>query len=199
MCEEGETRSRDRNPLIELRLPVEADAQDLFPLLKGTSVTDTLAWDGPQSLREYQHALRTRGAQVAAGLTHFFTILECGSGRAIGSCDVRPDEDGSRAMVGLWIGEPYQGRGLGTAVIAELISYAFGTLGVARLEADVFVGNLRSRKAFERNGFVLLRTIPAAVIKRGKPLDEWRLVLEREHWKRSEPSSSSQKKPNRET
>ncbi|MGD8815372.1 MAG: GNAT family protein [Anaerolineales bacterium] len=195
MSDESEALSQGSSPLIELRPPEESDAHDLFPLLKGTSVTDTLAWDGPASLREYQHALRTREAQVAAGLTHFFTIVECASGRAIGSCDVRPDEDGIHAMVGLWIGEPYQGRGLGTAVIARLVSFAFETLGTNRLEADVFVGNLKSRRAFERNGFVLLRTIHAAVVKRGMPIDEWRLILKREHWEQSE-TASADSKPN---
>lgn len=170
---------------IELRPPLESDAEVLFPLIHGTSVPDTLAWDGPQSLEEYQRALRTRGAQVAAGLLHFFTIVERASGHPIGSCDVRPDEDGSRAMVGLWIGESYQGRGLGTAVIGELTAYAYKKLNVGRVEADVFVGNLRSRRAFERNGFKLLRTIPGAVMKRGKPIDEWRMGLDRKVWEKN--------------
>ena len=128
---------------------------------------------------------------MAAGRLHFFTILERASGHAIGSCDVRPDEDGSKAMVGLWIGEPYQGKRLGSAVIGELARYAFEVLGVARVEADVFVGNTRSRRAFERNGFMLLRTIPGAVMKRGKPVDEWRLRLERDAWKEQENRRSS--------
>jgi RimJ/RimL family protein N-acetyltransferase len=167
---------------IELRPPLESDAEVLFPLIHGTSVPDTLAWEGPQSLEEYQRSLRTRGAQVAAGLLHFFTIVERASGHPIGSCDVRPDEDGSLAMVGLWIGKPYQGKGLGTAVIGELAEYAFEKLNLGRVEADIFVGNLPSRKAFERNGFTLLEIIPAALIKRGEPVDEWRMRLMRDRW-----------------
>ena len=181
----------EKQHLIDLRPPDEADAEVLFPLIHGTSVPDTLAWDGPQSLAEYRHALRARAVQVAAGRLHFFTILERASGDAIGSCDVRPDEDGSRAMVGLWIGEPYQGKGLGSAVIGELARYAFEVLDVARVEADVFVGNMRSRRAFERNGFKLLRTIPKAVMKRGKPVDEWRFGLEMDEWKKEEDRRSS--------
>jgi RimJ/RimL family protein N-acetyltransferase len=60
-----------------------------------------------------------------------------------------------------------------------------------RVEADVFVGNTRSRRAFERNGFKLLRTIPKAVMKRGKPVDEWRFGLDREAWKEQEKLRSS--------
>lgn len=168
--------------LIDLRPPLESDAEALFPMIHGTSVVDTLAWDGPDSLDEFRRSLRSRSLQVAAGRIHFFTIVEHGSGNPVGSCDVRPDDDGSRMMVGLWIGEPFQGRGFGTSVIAELTSYAFETLGASGVEADVFVGNIRSRRAFERNGFKLLRTIPKAVMKRGKPVDEWRMGLEKEAW-----------------
>jgi RimJ/RimL family protein N-acetyltransferase len=170
--------------LVDLRPPVETDADVLFPMIHGTSVVDTLAWDGPDTLDEFRRSLRSRSLQVAAGRMHFFTIVERASGSAIGSCDVRPDDDGSRAMVGLWIGEPFQGRGLGTDVIGELSRYAFETLGVSSVEADVFIGNLRSRRAFERNGFKLLRKIPRALMKRGKPVDEWRMGLEREQWVR---------------
>jgi RimJ/RimL family protein N-acetyltransferase len=168
--------------LIELRSPVDTDADVLFPLIHGTAVIDTLAWDGPLSLDEFRRSLRSRSVQVAAGKIHFFTIIERGSDSPIGSCDVRPFDEGRRAMVGLWIGEPFQGRGLGTEVVAGLVRYAFEKLSVSRVEADVFVGNLRSRRAFERNGFKLLRTVPAAVIKRGVPVDEWRMGLEREAW-----------------
>lgn len=174
--------------LIDLRPPVESDADVLFPMIHGTAVVDTLAWDGPHSLEEFRRSLRSRSLQVAAGQMHFFTIVEYASGSAVGSCDARPNDDGSRVMVGLWIGEPFQGRGLGTAVIAELTRYAFETLGASRVEADVFMGNVRSRRAFERNGFKLLRTVPEAVIKRGKPVDEWRMGLEREAWEERLPT-----------
>jgi RimJ/RimL family protein N-acetyltransferase len=175
--------------LVELRPPVESDADALFPMIHRTSVVDTLAWDGPDSLDEFRRSLRSRSLQVAAGRMHFFTIIERASGCSVGSCDVRPDDDGSRVMVGLWIGQPFQGKGLGTDVIGELTRYAFETLGASRVEADVFIGNIRSRRAFEHNGFKLLRTIPGAVMKRGKPVDEWRLGLEKDQWVRRTKSN----------
>lgn len=178
----GNALMNNEQRLVDLRPPVESDAEVLFPLIHGTSVVDTLAWDGPDTLDEFRRSLRSRSLQVAAGRMHFFTIVERASGSAVGSCDLRPVGDGSRVMVGLWIGEPFQGRGLGTDVIRELSRYAFERLETSRVEADVFVGNLRSRRAFERNGFMLLRTNPAAVMKRGKSVDEWRMGLEREAW-----------------
>jgi RimJ/RimL family protein N-acetyltransferase len=168
--------------LIDLRPPIVSDANVLFPMIHGTTVVDTLAWDGPSSLDEFRQSLRSRSLQVAAGQLHFFTIVERASGSAIGSCDVRPYDDSGRVMIGLWIGEPFQNKGMGTEVIATLARYAFEILGASTVEADVFVGNVRSRRAFERNGFKLVRTIPSALLKRGKPVDEWRMRLARNAW-----------------
>lgn len=169
---------------IELRPPVEADAEALFPLIHGTLVTDTLAWEGPQTLEEYRQELRTRELQVAAGLLHFYTIVERSSASAIGSADVRPEDERRHATLGLWIGAPYQRRGYGTAVIGELARHAFEGIGVGRVEACVFVGNWPSRKAFERNGFRLLGMVSGEVIKRGEPVQEWRMGLDRETWQK---------------
>jgi len=165
---------------IQLRPPLPQDAEVLFPLLAGTSVCDTLAWDGPETAEEFRQGLALRALQVLAGDKHFFTIELRATSQPIGSCDLRfEDDDPSQANVGLWIGEPYQGRGYGTQVVGALAAYGFETLGLDKIVADVFVGNWASRRAFEKNGFELESTQQAALTKRGKPVDEWMLGLSR--------------------
>ena len=166
---------------IELRPPLPQDAVELFPLVDGTRVCDTLAWDGPQSAEEYGEGLALRALQVLAGDKHFFTVVLRQTGRPIGSCDLRFEEGVSnQANVGLWIGEPFQGRGYGTQVIASLVGYGFGQLQLTKIVADIFVGNWASRRAFENNGFQLEETQTAALVKRGRPVDEWLVGLTRE-------------------
>ena len=46
-------------------------------------------------------------------------------------------------------------------------------LRLEKLEATVFVGNVASRRVFEKNGFLLEGTIRRAVKKRGRLVDEW--------------------------
>ncbi len=165
---------------IELRPPLPEDAEHLFPLVDGTSVCDTLAWDGPESEEEYGQGLALRALQVLAGDKHFFTIVLRDSRGPIGSCDLRfENDDASQANVGLWIGEPYQGRGYGTQVVASLAAYGFQQLGLEKIVADIFVGNWASRRAFEKNGFQLEDIQAAALIKRGSPVDEWMMGLSR--------------------
>jgi RimJ/RimL family protein N-acetyltransferase len=73
----------------------------------------------------------------------------------------------------LRIGRDLHGRGHGTAAVRLAARYAFEELRLAKLEAAVFVGNVASRRIFEKNGFTLEGTIRRAVRKRGRFVDEW--------------------------
>ncbi len=168
--------------MINLR-PVQAeDADQLFPLIYYSPVTDTLAWDGPESLESFRAGLAERSEQVRLGEKHLFTIVETHSGLPIGSADIRPDEVGFRADVGLWIGHSFQSQGYGSAVIRSLLAYGFDQLGLEKIEGYVFCGNLASRRIFEKNGFLLEGTIRKALLKRGQFVDEWLFGLTREDY-----------------
>lgn len=167
-------------PDIYLRPPLPTDADQLYPLLIEGHVTDTIAWDGPESLDELRQGMALRALQVLNGEKHYFTIVEGESDGPIGTCDIRLETPGTlQANVGLWIGEPFHGKGYGTQVIQALVAYGFDELGLDRIEADVFVGNWASRRIFEKNGFEFEGTETAALLKRGVPVDEWMFSLER--------------------
>lgn len=160
-----------------LRLPELGDVDALFPLVYAGEVTRTIAWDGPANEREYRDNWSRTVADAEAGRRHFFTIVDPASSNAVGTCDVRPDDGRFRASLGLWIGLPFQARGLGTRVIGDLVRYGFEVLGLCKLDAMVFCGNLASRRVLEKNSFALEGTIRCALLKRGVPIDEWHLGL----------------------
>lgn len=57
------------------------------------------------------------------------------------------------ASVGYWVSEDRNGRGLATAAVADVISYAFGGIGLHRLQAETLPHNVRSQRVLTRNGF----------------------------------------------
>ena len=65
-----------------------------------------------------------------------------------------------RADLGIVIGRAFWGQGLGTAAAQLVTGYAFSTLGLAEIHAEVLQRNLASQRLLAKVGFRLLRTIP---------------------------------------
>ena len=57
------------------------------------------------------------------------------------------------ANLGYWVAERANSRGLATKAVAEVITVAFGELGLHRLEAGTLTDNLASQRVLEKNGF----------------------------------------------
>lgn len=164
---------------LEMRPVRTADADSLFAAIAGTSVTDTIAWDGPNSLDEYRAVLGRREREVSAGVGHTFTAVERSTGRPVGTAMLRHAADPDCADLGLWIDPWVQGRGYGTEAVRWLVRYGFNRLGLFRIEARIFVDDAVSRRVVEKSGFAFDQTLRGSVTKRGRALDEWLFALER--------------------
>jgi ribosomal-protein-alanine N-acetyltransferase len=57
------------------------------------------------------------------------------------------------ASVGYWIGLPHVRRGYMTDAVKAIVPFAFGTLGLHRLEAACLPHNLPSARVLEKSGF----------------------------------------------
>jgi ribosomal-protein-alanine N-acetyltransferase len=63
--------------------------------------------------------------------------------------------------VGYWVAAEYNGRGLATGAVREIIRVAFEDLGLHRIEAGTLLHNVRSQRVLERSGFVRFGMAPA--------------------------------------
>ena len=55
--------------------------------------------------------------------------------------------------IGYWVDERANGRGLATCAVGEILEYAFGELGLHRVEAATLVDNVPSQRVLEKNSF----------------------------------------------
>lgn len=77
------------------------------------------------------------------------------------------------ANIGIMVHRDYQGKGIGTALLKEIIDLADNWLMLIRLELSVFVDNERAIKLYESLGFKIEGRKRFASIRRGKYEDEY--------------------------
>ncbi len=74
----------------------------------------------------------------------------------VGGINVAPADDTGGdpfAEVGYWLGAPYEGRGYVARSLQCLAAYAFNSMGMHMLYANVLSDHFRSRRVLERAGF----------------------------------------------
>jgi len=77
------------------------------------------------------------------------------------------------AMISYFVEEARAGRGLATAAVGELLTVAFGELGLHRVEAGTAVGNLASQRVLEHNGFTRVGLLRRHLLLRGEWVDHY--------------------------
>jgi [ribosomal protein S5]-alanine N-acetyltransferase len=102
------------------------------------------------SLRDYVAAANAAPGMLLLG------IIDRADEAHVGNIKLGPIErTHHRASIGLLLGDRERWRrGYATEAIAALAQYAVGTLGIEKLTAGIYDGNVASLRAFERAGFV---------------------------------------------
>ena len=90
-------------------------------------------------------------------ITRYAWAVEDTLGRLIGRISLREVDDYAReARLGISLGAPYVGLGLGTEAMRVFLDYYFGEFGFERMVLDVAAFNQRAVRCYERLGFVYL-------------------------------------------
>ena len=165
---------------LELSFGTDRDAEILFPFVHGDpgrAVTDFLLWDGPDTVEDIAKFFRrhTTGTFVPHGF-HWLIRDRTGgltddAGTPLGSLGVNQKGPVGRCEVGYWLAPPYWGQGLMSEALWAVVRHGFDHLGIAKLEADVFVENHASIALLERIGFKREGTVRRVHRKRGRWVD----------------------------
>ena len=96
---------------------------------------------------------RERLQRQLDGETHPFAILD--NGAIAGTINLFGIvRDGPESgVIGYWVDGTRNGRGLATGALGEILEYAFGEVGLHRVEAATLVDNLPSQRVLEKNEF----------------------------------------------
>ncbi|MBY5991118.1 GNAT family N-acetyltransferase [Ferrimonas balearica] len=101
----------------------------------------------------------------------------------VGMMDLRGLDPARRVgVLGYWVAQPHQGRGLVTRSARGIIDYGFQALALEKVELRCAEGNLRSRAVAERLGFTLEGTLRRAEVVNGQCLDHRVYGMMRREW-----------------
>jgi RimJ/RimL family protein N-acetyltransferase len=148
----------DRLPTLDaerttLRPLAEDDAPALFEIFSDPEVMRY--WSSPA------HADERRTREMIASIERGFddrSLLQWGierkaDGRLLGTVTLMPAPRQPRAEIGFILGREHWGRGFAAEAQRTAIGFAFGELGLHRLEADADPANSASVRSLERLGF----------------------------------------------
>ena len=85
-----------------------------------------------------------------------FAIVDREAGHVLGEVvlnDLDTDDESCNFRISL-VGPDFYGRGYGTEATTLVLDYAFGTVGLHRVELSVYSFNPRGQRAYEKAGFV---------------------------------------------
>ncbi len=102
-------------------------------------------------------AWRARLVEGAAPGKQDLHLVAEAEGQVVGSAGLHPAGPMARRRhvmhLGISVAREWQGRGVGSALMAGLCDYADNWLGILRIELTVFVDNPRAIALYERFGF----------------------------------------------
>jgi RimJ/RimL family protein N-acetyltransferase len=168
---------------VYLRPAERTDLPTFVRWLNDAETTRNLALRAPISLPMEEQWFDKMLA--AKGKSQFlFVICLADDHRAIGTTDLRNiDYENGGAAFGIVIGEKSEwNKGYGTDALNAITDFGFGALRLERIELDVYVGNDRARRSYEKAGFELEGTLRHAHFADGQHVDVDRMALLRADW-----------------
>jgi [ribosomal protein S5]-alanine N-acetyltransferase len=165
---------------VVLRTPVPADRAELLALARVSRRLHRPWVYPPEDARAFAAYLqRTRGEA-------FVSLLACRQedGAIVGVFNLSQLFYGGfcNAYLGYWAGAPYAAQGYMREGLALVLRYAFRTLRLHRVEANVQPGNTRSVALLRAAGFREEGFSPRYLKVGGRWRDHLRFALTREDW-----------------
>lgn len=173
-----------QTPRLRLRPLAESDVADVFAVFSDPVVMRY--WDG-QLMGTLQDAMRYID-HIHHGFRRrdFFQwgIADAATDAIIGTCTLTHlSTTHQRAEIGFALRQAQWGNGFGTETVKAIIEFAFATLELHRIEADVDPRNERSLRLLERLGFEREGRLRERYYLNGERQDAIMMGLLRSQWK----------------
>ena len=138
-------------PRVTLRPLAEGDVADMLRAVRDPDLRRLTGTH--QEFTEPDLAAWVRSRAEAAG-RYDWAVVGRADGGWLGDCSLNDiDEDNLSAGYRIALSRP--GEGLGTEATDLVLGFAFGELGLHRVELEVFDFNVRAQKSYAKSGFAV--------------------------------------------
>jgi len=141
-------------PRVALRWLTDADVEALYAIFSHSTVMRYWSTAPMSELEQARKLVADVHEGFRARRLFQWGVARLEDDRIIGTCTLFAiQESQGRAEIGYALGHDHWGRGYMNEALTALVGFAFETLELRRLEADVDPQNSGSIKALERLGF----------------------------------------------
>ena len=168
---------------IVLREMRHTDAPSLFALLTTEEVSRFIS-PPPSSIDGFERFIQWAARQRTAGAYACFAVTLAESDTAIGIFQIRSTEPGfGTAEWGFALGQDFWGTGVFKEAAELVMDFAFGTIGVHRLEARAALRNARGNGALRKIGARQEGVLRKSFMRNGEYLDQALWTVLDEDWR----------------
>ena len=183
---------RIETPRLILSYPTDADLNALNAVVdRGIHDPDVMPFaipwtDDPPDIRPKNSLQFWWGTRASWKPTQWMlTLMVTAAGEIVGAQDLRATDFATTRQVatGSWLGQSYQGQGIGREMRAAILHFAFEGLGAERAISEAFEDNPASLAVSRALGYV--DNGDEVMPRRGRPARLIRLRLNRATWERN--------------
>jgi RimJ/RimL family protein N-acetyltransferase len=139
---------------IRLRTPTPDDAAAITEACQDPEIARWTRVPTPYTEQDARDFVEYSDRARRAGQELVLLVVDPRTDELFGAVALhRVDDPDGVAQVGYWVTREARGRGVATAAVRLLAAWAFGGLGLSRLEVLTAVGNEASHRVAERSGF----------------------------------------------
>ncbi len=166
---------------LQLRPLVMQEARELLQVVQTSRETLGQYMSWPREMTDLDHARRfvkMGREQWMAARTVRLGIFERETGLLVGNVELDAvDPRRRQAELGYWVRADRTGRGYAGEAARAMLWYAFETLRMHKVRADVAVGNVASARVLDKLGFVREGTLREDRLIGNDFVDHWRFGL----------------------
>jgi RimJ/RimL family protein N-acetyltransferase len=174
-----------RGEKVTLRDVRDSDAPALMAMLTTEEVAEFIS-PLPRSIDGFRNFIAGVHDERLSGETLCFAIVPDGYEDAMGLIQVRQLEPGfASAEWGFALGSPFWGSGAFQEGARGVIDFAFGVVGVHRLEARSIATNARGNAALRKMGALQEGTLRRSFVRDGRYFDQILWSIVKDDWRQT--------------